>query len=114
MASSSSTERESSPVRFRAPTVLDVAPTVLALLDVPLSKELPGHPLADAFEGGALGRTRFVEKYAALPKRAPPPATEADTEAVRKLAALGYLSGAGSGKPIPHDKEGRTAAVIPE
>jgi len=91
-------------------TVLDVAPTVLALLDAPLSRELPGHPLTEAFETGALGRTRTVEKYAELPKRAPPPATEADTEAVQKLAALGYLGGAGAGKRLPHDDEGRTAA----
>jgi predicted AlkP superfamily phosphohydrolase/phosphomutase/tetratricopeptide (TPR) repeat protein len=89
--------------------VLDVAPTVLELLDVPLSKELPGHPMTEAFETGALAKTRTVEKYAELPKRAPPPATEADTEAVRKLMALGYLSG-GTGKAIPHDAEGRTAA----
>src|SRR5262245_58544023 len=91
-------------------TVLDVAPTVLALLDIPLSKELPGHPLKDAFQPGALASTRSVEKYAELPKRAPPPAAEADAEAVRKLMALGYLAGGGAGKPIPHDGEGRTAS----
>jgi predicted AlkP superfamily phosphohydrolase/phosphomutase/tetratricopeptide (TPR) repeat protein len=90
-------------------TVLDVAPTVLALLGVPLSKELPGHPMTEAFETGALAKTRTVEKYAELPKRAPPPAAEADTEAVRKLMALGYLAG-GAGKTIAHDGEGRTAA----
>ena len=91
-------------------TVLDVAPTALALLDAPLSKELPGRPLADAFEKGALGKTRTVEKYAELPKRAAPPAAEADTEAVQKLVALGYLAGAGAGKGLRHDNEGRTAA----
>ncbi len=91
-------------------TVLDVAPTALALLDAPLSKELPGRPLADAFEKGALGKTRTVEKYAELPKRAAPPAAEADIEAVQKLAALGYLAGAGAGKSLRHDNEGRTGA----
>jgi predicted AlkP superfamily phosphohydrolase/phosphomutase/tetratricopeptide (TPR) repeat protein len=91
-------------------TVLDVAPTVLALLDAPLSKELPGRPLVEAFEKDALGKTRTVEKYAELPKRAAPPVAEADTEAVQKLAALGYLSGAGPGKSLPHDNDGRTAA----
>ena len=91
-------------------TVLDVAPTVLALLDAPLSKELPGRPLTEAFEKDALGRTRTVEKYAELPVRAAPPVAEADTEAVRKLAALGYLAGAGADKSLAHDKDGRTAA----
>ena len=89
-------------------TVLDITPTVLALLDVPLSKELPGHPLKDAFEAG--GTPRNVEKYPELPKRAPPPAAEADAEAVRKLMALGYLAAGGAGKPVPHDGEGRTAS----
>ncbi|HEX4439176.1 MAG TPA: alkaline phosphatase family protein [Thermoanaerobaculia bacterium] len=89
--------------------VLDVAPTVLALLDVPLSKELPGHPLTQAFAAGVLGKIRTVDKYAELPKRAPPPSVPADAEAVRKLMALGYLSG-GGGKGIPHDADGRTAA----
>ena len=90
--------------------VLDVAPTVLAVLGVPLSKELPGHPITGAFETGALAKTRVVEKYAELPRRAPPAAAEPDSEAVRKLMALGYLAGGGTGKPIPHDAEGRTAA----
>ena len=91
-------------------TVLDVAPTVLALLGVPLSKELPGRPMKEAFEAGALAPARTVERYSERPKRAPPPAAEADAEAVRKLMALGYLAGGGAGKPIPHDGEGRTAS----
>ena len=90
-------------------SVLDVAPTVLALLGAPVSKELPGRPISEAFETGAFAKARTVEKYAELPKRAPPAAAEPDSEAVRKLMALGYLSG-GAGKPIPHDAEGRTAA----
>jgi tetratricopeptide (TPR) repeat protein len=91
-------------------TVLDVAPTALALLGAPLSRELPGHPLTEAFEKGPLAGARTVEKYPGMPRRAPPPAREADTEALRKLAALGYLAGAEERKSLRHDKEGRTAS----
>ena len=91
--------------------VLDVAPTALALLGAPISKELPGHPLAERSRRRAR-QGRAVERYPERPKRAAPPLAEADTEAMQKLAALGYLAGAGAGarKRIAHDGEGRTAS----
>lgn len=89
--------------------ILDIAPTVLGLLSLPLSKELPGHPLREAFvawhESGSL---------AAYP---PPPVSPAagrgpgleDKERIEQLRALGYLGGGGAPAPV-HDAQGRTAA----
>jgi tetratricopeptide (TPR) repeat protein len=89
-------------------SVLDLAPTALAWLGVPLSKELSGRPVAAAFAPGALGVPKTVAAYAAPPKRTPPAeAAAGDAEAVAKLAALGYLGGAGT--RIAHDADGRTA-----
>jgi predicted AlkP superfamily phosphohydrolase/phosphomutase/tetratricopeptide (TPR) repeat protein len=89
-------------------TILDVTPTVLALLSVHLSKELPGVPLEQAFLPGAL-TLRTVAAYA--PPAAPEVkgAVEPDPEAVEKLRALGYLGGTGRG-PLPASAEGRTAS----
>jgi tetratricopeptide (TPR) repeat protein/predicted AlkP superfamily phosphohydrolase/phosphomutase len=87
--------------------ILDVAPTVLALQSVHLSRELPGAPIEGAFVPGAL-TLRTVAAYAAPP--APPlqGAVEPDPEAVEKLRALGYLGGTGRGA-LPPNPEGRTA-----
>ena len=88
--------------------ILDVAPTVLGLLSLPLSKELPGHPLREAFvtwhEPGSV---------TAYPPPPVPPAIGRgpgleDEERIEQLRALGYLGG---GIPVPvHDEQGRTAA----
>ncbi len=94
---------------IRDATVLDIAPTVLDLLEVPLSRELPGRPLSAAFVPGTLPEKARIDRYA--PRPAPPEgrtAGAADPDAIRKLAALGYLGGAGTA--LPHDAGGRTAA----
>ncbi|MEO8191125.1 MAG: alkaline phosphatase family protein [Acidobacteriota bacterium] len=88
--------------------ILDVAPTVLRLLDAPLSRELPGHPVADAFAPGALGIAPPSVAAYAVPKREKNQPIASDPEAVEKLMALGYL--AGGGKAMAHDAEGRTAS----
>src|SRR5262249_7836323 len=81
-------------VRAGAPTtgwaVLHVAPTVLALLGLPLSKELPGRPIESVFAPGTLGAMRSVERYAPAAPAAPG-VPEVDSEAVERLRALGYL-----------------------
>lgn len=92
--------------RVQGAGILDVAPTVLARVGVPLSRELPGRVLAEAFRDPSGGGAP-VASYRASPPRAAP-AAPPDSEAVQKLRALGYLSG-GSGA-IPHDREGRTAS----
>lgn len=71
------------------PTVFDVAPTVLERLRLPLSEELRGRPLVEAFDearpvvrvaqyGRPLGRARNV-------------ASDLDRELTEKLEALGYV-----------------------
>lgn len=87
--------------------ILDVAPTVVSILGVPLSRELPGRALADAFEKGAVPPSKVIAAYRALPERAPVSAP-ADPEALQKLRALGYLSGGGGA--VPHDPQGRTVS----
>ena len=86
-------------------SVLDVAPTVLAALGVPLSRELPGHPLAFFPEARA---AKTVAAYAPAPPRRLPAGSAPDAEAVRRLAALGYLGGARGS--VAHDPDGRTVA----
>jgi tetratricopeptide (TPR) repeat protein/predicted AlkP superfamily phosphohydrolase/phosphomutase len=90
--------------------ILDIAPTVLALLDVPLSRELAGAPLWAAFAGGGPRERPGIAAYA--PNKAPSPpignaSDPAGTERLEALRALGYLGPAG---PIAHDATGRTAA----
>ncbi|MGH9317136.1 MAG: alkaline phosphatase family protein, partial [Thermoanaerobaculia bacterium] len=93
---------------IRDASIFDIAPTVAALLPVPLSRELPGHVLAGIFAAGTIPEhPRAVEKYAARPKPKQEVALKGDPETLRKLAALGYLTGVG--KTMAHDKEGRTA-----
>ena len=89
-------------------SVLDVAPTVLASLGVPLSKELPGRPLIAGFLPGALPPSHVVTAYAVPPRRTLPAGSSPDAEAVRRLAAIGYLGG--PGRVVAHDPDGRTVA----
>lgn len=96
------------PAHIPGASILDVAPTVLALLRVPQSRELAGRPLSEGFRAGALREVPSVARYRALPKARPAPSGGEDPEAVQKLMALGYLSGNGRG--AAHDADGRTAA----
>lgn len=89
-------------------SIFDVAPTILALLRVPLSRELAGQPLSDAFSPGRISAQVQIDRYQPLSPRPTPRAVPADSEAVARLMALGYLSG--SSKAIAHDAEGRTAS----
>jgi predicted AlkP superfamily phosphohydrolase/phosphomutase/tetratricopeptide (TPR) repeat protein len=95
--------------RIEKASVLDVAPTVLSLLTLPLSRELQGRPIPAALPpSGASSGSKRVERYPPAPKRAKPVEAPADAETVQKLMALGYLTG--GGRTLAHDKEGRTAS----
>jgi tetratricopeptide (TPR) repeat protein len=91
-------------------TILDVAPTVLGLLSLPLSRELPGHPLREAFTQWHDPPT--VAAYAAPPvsRAAARSAAPEDAERVEQLRALGYLGGGGGTAAPAHDEQGRTVA----
>ena len=94
--------------RIARATIYDIAPTVLALLRVPVASELAGHPLAQAFSPGTNLAEKRIDHYEPLAPRPTPRAGAGDSEAIAKLAALGYLSG--SGKTMAHDADGRTAS----
>jgi predicted AlkP superfamily phosphohydrolase/phosphomutase/tetratricopeptide (TPR) repeat protein len=95
------------PGRIEQAGILDVAPTVLAHLGIPLSRELAGKPIP-AIAGASAGGEKTVDRYPLLAPRRRPAAAPADTEAVEKLMALGYL--AGEGRVMAHDADGRMAS----
>jgi predicted AlkP superfamily phosphohydrolase/phosphomutase/Tfp pilus assembly protein PilF len=81
-------------------TILDIAPTVLHALGIPLARDLPGHPIAEAFQPGSeADEPPRVAKYAFVPVP-PPDVSRSDApERVAELNALGYLSGSGGTRP---------------
>ncbi|UCF81341.1 MAG: alkaline phosphatase family protein [Acidobacteriota bacterium] len=79
-------------------SLYDIVPTALALLDVPLSKELEGGPLGEVFEREAIlaSAAELVPSYAGVPRRLTVSATAEDvTELRKRLQALGYLTAGG-------------------
>jgi hypothetical protein len=70
-------------------TVLDVMPTVMAALGVPLSRELPGTPLVP-FDSSAA--RRYVDTYG-KPNviTAPRTGQPLDQEMIDRLRSLGYV-----------------------
>jgi arylsulfatase A-like enzyme len=77
-----------------AARVVDVAPTVLYALGVPLSRELPGQPLRQLFGGAALNasRERFVSTYGRpFTRPAARRGQPLDQEMIDRLRSLGYV-----------------------
>jgi predicted AlkP superfamily phosphohydrolase/phosphomutase len=75
-------------------TLLDVFPTIFALLGEPLSRQLPGRVLAQAFQMPASGRVHldYVDAYPPLPSRAAAaPGEEIDENVLERLKSLGYI-----------------------
>jgi hypothetical protein len=71
-------------------SLLDVAPTVLAMLALPVPRDLPGHVLANLFT--APPRVEAIATYDDVPHEAPvPPPAELDPAVRERLRALGYL-----------------------
>lgn len=78
-------------------SVYDIAPTVSALLDLPVDREMAGTPVLSWFSG--LAAPRLENVFSSVPVRrlagvAPSPGEAA--EYAKKLRALGYLSGSES------------------
>jgi tetratricopeptide (TPR) repeat protein len=96
--------------RIDRPSILDVTPTVLALLGLPPARDMPGRVLDEAFVGELGGeRVATYENAGDSEDRAVATATEDD--AVRRaqlehLESLGYLGGSG-------DEEGSAADGAP-
>jgi arylsulfatase A-like enzyme len=74
---------------LRDPSIYDVAPTVLERLGLPLSAELVGRPLREAF--AAPRDTARVASYGAPLGASRAVASGADAEMREKLEALGYV-----------------------
>ncbi|HKA37761.1 MAG TPA: alkaline phosphatase family protein [Thermoanaerobaculia bacterium] len=73
--------------------IFDVAPTVLALLDLPPGKAMPGKPIAAAFTD--LPETKKAADFSKLEVRRLPAqeiSAQEASEYTKKLLALGYLS----------------------
>lgn len=70
-------------------SIRDITPTILALLEVPLSEELDGQPLSAAIEAGV---PRTVASYAEVPLE---PLTRDEAtpsrEEIERLRAIGYV-----------------------
>ncbi|HEY7112695.1 MAG TPA: alkaline phosphatase family protein [Thermoanaerobaculia bacterium] len=73
--------------------ILDVAPTVLALLGLPADRTMPGAPVTGAFDG--LAPPPRADVYSKIAVRRLPAASMSASESseyAKKLLALGYLS----------------------
>jgi predicted AlkP superfamily phosphohydrolase/phosphomutase/Flp pilus assembly protein TadD len=74
-------------------SLLDVAPTVLALLSLPADRRMPGRVLSEAFDGiETPKREDLFPKVIVRRVAAQAVASEAASEYAKKLLALGYLS----------------------
>jgi predicted AlkP superfamily phosphohydrolase/phosphomutase len=75
-------------------SLLDILPTVFVLMGEPVSRELKGKILAEAFGMPAEGRLRvdYVDAYPPRPPRAASaPAQEVDENVLERLKSLGYI-----------------------
>mgnify|MGYP006280051837 CR=1 FL=1 len=76
-------------------SILDVAPTVLSLFDLPIGRDMDGQPLAGIYEHPP--EPRFIDSWddvagdAALLDRSAEAGSEAAAAVVRQLADLGYI-----------------------
>ena len=73
------------------PTLLDVAPTVLALLGLPASDEMPGRVLADALALDATPKRVASYETGTRPRDAATDTTPVDAKILEHLKSLGYL-----------------------
>ena len=93
--------------------VLDVAPSVLALADLPPSSEMPGHAPDWLLESTPAGQrpVRYSSLLAGRPSETVELSSAAQQEALAKLRALGYI--AGPGARSPSNPEPEPTAVVP-
>lgn len=77
--------------RVEGARVFDVAPTILALLGLPVSAELEGVVLESLFAPGALPPRARIARYDIAPGMPPVEATPYDDQAEERLRALGYV-----------------------
>lgn len=87
------------------PGLLEIAPTLLSLLSLPLSAEMPGKPIGALTARGELPRASppTIASYEGSgprsPQGAPGTASTVDADIVARLTALGYIGGETSATP---------------
>ena len=82
-------------------SLFDVAPTVLALLDLPADTRMPGRPIVPAFADlPSKGKTEELAKVSVRRVPAREMSAEQANEYTKKLLALGYLSPS-EARPLP-------------
>ena len=80
-------------VRLNGPSILDVTPTILALLGLPQGADMSGRALAEGLElGEAPARVATYETGEEEGGEGPESDPEVDAEMMAKLESLGYLS----------------------
>ncbi|MFH1312307.1 MAG: tetratricopeptide repeat protein [Candidatus Eisenbacteria bacterium] len=88
-------------VRFTDASVLDVAPTLLRLLGLPASTDMPGRILEEALDEGWVASTSGIgeiDSYGTMAATGSVIRREDEQEAIlERLRALGYIGGSGSG-----------------
>jgi len=74
--------------------LLDVLPTLLDLLDVPIAKDLEGHVMRDALDEDFKKRhpPSVVDTYGGVERPAAPTQTELDRNVLERLRSLGYIN----------------------
>jgi predicted AlkP superfamily phosphohydrolase/phosphomutase/tetratricopeptide (TPR) repeat protein len=81
--------------RIYGASLIDIAPTVLTLLDLPIGEDMDGRPLLEAFEVPPQVRTipswEKVPDESGMPKTDQPLDTEQANELMQQFAALGYI-----------------------
>ena len=101
------------------PTLFDIAPTLLELVGLPASSEMPGRVIAEAIDPAFLSKhpPRRIPSYETVgtPRDreatpADPAAREAEAELLASLRSLGYIGG-DEGKPPPESGAGGPAAA---
>lgn len=92
-------------------SLFDIAPTVLALLDLPADARMAGRPIAAAFDRLPVpGRKDLFAGVAVRRVASQPMTPEQASEYTKKLLALGYLSGSEARplEPVGGDAPGMT------
>lgn len=82
-------------VDLGAASVLDIAPTILALLGLPAARDMDGQPLAEAFrpEFAAAHPVAWIDSYGGIrpPDDEALVASDGDREVVERLRSIGYI-----------------------
>ena len=73
------------------PSIVDIAPTVLALAGVPAAKDMPGRALTEALEAPEPARIASYESGVAAPTATAAADAKVDPEVLEKLRSLGYI-----------------------